>query len=116
MAYGAVIRFLASETRDREGRKVEMWWLHQPGGWGVEIIKPDSYGNKWSLVVEHDRYLTQELAGRAIGVSLVTIIQWVSNGVFRGLKQHTKRKVVLIPVREVERVARQRGVFSANGA
>ena len=72
------------------------------------MIKTDRFGQRWRLELSRRSNITTRVAAGVLGVTAMTVANWVRNGAFpHAIK---KRNVTLIPARDVERVARQRGI------
>jgi hypothetical protein len=75
---------------------------------GILVIKTDRFGQQWRLELSRRSNITVRVAAGVLGVTAMTVSNWVRGGVFPNA---VKRKgVTLIPARDVERVARQRGI------
>ena len=88
---------------------VYTWYAGQPDPFtGIIVIKTDRFGQKWELKIHRDSVVTIRVAAGLLGVTAMTVTNWISAGVFPRAKR--KNQVMVIPVREVERIARDRGL------
>jgi hypothetical protein len=108
---GSPERFPASEYPDQSGNIIECYWLqYGPRDWRLEFTKTDRYGIRWSTEVSSRDSVTQDMAARALGVSMQTMTQWVRQGRIES-RTHGPTGFVLIPVRDITRVARENGIL-----
>jgi hypothetical protein len=108
MAYSPPDPVLASIQR--QGRlKLEFYWVGYPGDRGAKVIKTDEHGVRWTLDVESNHWVTQRVAAGLLGVSVMTINNWVRQGKLGKLMK--RRGVSVISMRVLERIAEARGIF-----
>jgi hypothetical protein len=69
---------------------------------GVTITRRLDDGNKYVWRIPYNGVVTQAMAADILGVSLMTINNWVNSGLLRDIKQKTLASV--IPLREIKRV------------
>jgi hypothetical protein len=93
-----------------EGGDAEFWWLGAPGNREATVIKTDRFGQRWVLHVKSTHWVTQRVAAGLLDVTFMTITNWISEGKIT----HTKKRngVTVIPLKEVERIAEARGIFT----
>jgi hypothetical protein len=75
-----------------------------PGGLfqGVTLTRQLEDGKKYVWRIPHNGVVTQAMAADILGVSLMTVNNWVRSGAVRDIKQKTLASV--IPLREIKRV------------
>ena len=113
-----------------EGTDEEYWWHGEPGERGASVIKTDRFGQAWVLDVESTHWVTYRVAAGLLDVTVPTIHAWVRQGVITETKKryqtnfkltgeggidlkHPKRiGVSVIPLKEIERIAKERGFFT----
>jgi len=112
-----------ASTNDEE----DYWWHGEPGQRGAVVFKTDRFGQRWALDIERTHWVTQRVAAGLLNVTVMTVNNWIRDGKIKGAK---KRKVLgdlkakdgklsieklpsvsVIPLREVERLAEERGIF-----
>jgi hypothetical protein len=108
MSYPQPDNFMASSILDG-GQRMEFWWVGFAGKRGAKVVKVDEFGMRWTLDIESTHWVTQKVAAGLLKVSLMTVNKWVRDGSFRN--HATRRGVSVISLKEVEEVARQRGVY-----
>ena len=113
-----------------EGADEEYWWHGEPGERGASVIKTDRFGQAWVLDVKSTHWVTYRVAAGLLEVTVPTIHAWVGEGVITETKKryqtaykrtsdggidlkHPKRiGVSVIPLKEIERIAKERGLFT----
>src|SRR5712692_6118229 len=99
---------LASTLREG-GEQVDFWWVGFPGEGGAKVFKTDPHGMRWTLEVGSNHLVTQKVAAGLLRVSVMTINKWVREHKLG--KQMWRNGVSVIPMRVLEHVAEQRGIF-----
>ena len=74
---------------------------------GAMVIKTDRFGQRWMLLSDRDSDVTVRVAAGLLGVTPMTVTNWLKAGSFPGAR--TIHKAAVIPLRDIERVARARG-------
>jgi hypothetical protein len=112
-----------------EGTEEEYWWHGEPGKREASVIKTDRFGQQWVLNVKSTHWVTFRVAAGLLDVTVPTIHSWVKQGLISDMKKRdlgkiaivkeggvdvlrpTRAKVSVIPLKEVERIANERGDF-----
>jgi len=105
----------------------DFWWHGEPGQRGAVVFKTDRFGQRWALDVERTHWVTQRVAAGLLNVTVMTVGTWIRQGkikgakrrkvvgdlVFKGTKVSFKKEpsVSVIPLKEIERLAEERGIF-----
>ena len=100
--------YLASQETEA-GETTAYWWVGKTGEGGAVAQITDRHGMRWTLEAEPSSLVTQRVAAGLLRVSIMTVNKWVREGVFG--RQIKRDRVSVIPMREVQRMARNRGVF-----
>lgn len=100
--------FLASQAPSKDGDE-EYWWDGEPEKWEAMVFRTDRFGQKWALALDSGSWVTHRVAAGLLNVSVMTIHNWVRQGKFSGVK--SRKSVSVIPLREIARIAEERGVF-----
>ena len=94
------------------GETIIYEWVHMPEttvAWkGARVTRLDRFGQRWVLDIARSHLVTHRVAAGLLGVTPMTIYNWSKLGVFR--KQQTRNQVAVIPMSEIERIARERGL------
>lgn len=92
------------------GEKIEYcWYGGTPAPFeGILVIKTDRFGQQWRLQLSRRSNITVRVAAGVLGVTPMTVSNWLREGVFPNALK--RKNVTLIPMRDVERVARNRGI------
>lgn len=111
-----------------EGGDEEYWWIGTPGERGAVVFKTDRFGQRWTLDLDATHWVTQRVAAGLLGVSVMTVNNWIREGRITDSKRRkvdgstgrgesrttTPRRggsVSVIPLKTVERIAEERGMF-----
>ena len=115
MAYeigpGEKAKFVGGGTeRTPGGEKIEYAWYSGRLGphEGIVVIKTDRFGMRWRLELPRHANVTVRVAAGLLNVTPMTVSNWIRDGVFQGVLRG--KKAVMIPVRDIERVAKLRGI------
>lgn len=73
------------------------------------MIKTDRFGQRWELRLQRGSFVTVRVAAGLLDVTAMTVSNWLRTGVMREARAMGKGATV-IPLHEVERVARSRGI------
>lgn len=92
-----------------DGGDEEYWWTGEPGSRGAVVFKTDRFGQRWTLDIRATHWVTQRVAAGLLEVSAMTISNWIREGKITETKK--RKGVVVIALREVERIAEARGMF-----
>lgn len=86
------------------------WYSGQMGPHeGVVVIRTDRFGQRWRLELPRRGNVTFRVAAGLLNVTPVTVTNWHRAGLFpHAFKKN--RTLWLIPIRDVERVARKRNI------
>ena len=100
---------LAGTETTFTGEHIEYHWYSGGLGTleGAIVVKTDRFGQRWQLLLDRSSYLTVRVAAGMLGVTPMTVTNWVNAGVFPAARRINKATV--IPFRDVERAARDRG-------
>lgn len=100
---------LVGTERTLAGERIEYLWYSGGLGTleGAVVVKTDRFGQRWQLQLDRSSYLTVRVAAGMLGVTPMTVTNWVNAGVFPSARRI--KKATVIPFRDVERVARDRG-------
>ena len=99
-----------STERTAAGETLEYAWYSGDRGpfEGVVVTRTDRYGMRWKLELDRRSLVTVRVAAGLLGVTPMTIANWLKQRTY--FPNAAKRNgVVVIPLRDVERVARLRG-------
>ena len=101
-------RHISSETT-LAGERLDYGWYSGDRGpfEGALVEKTDRFGQRWRLEIGRSSYVTVRVAAGLLRVTPMTISNWLQAKKF----PHAKKKgnAVVIPLRDVESIARQRG-------
>lgn len=109
MAYSDPVQRIRSSVHADGGGTVEFWWMGFPGTWGAQVVKTDEHGMRWTLDATSTHWVTQRIAAGLLNVSVMTINRWVKDGVFG--KPVYRNGVSVVSMREVQRIAHERGLL-----
>jgi hypothetical protein len=98
------------EEKTASGEVLQYRWVAGSDAYftGVEVVKEDRFGQVWSLRAARDGAVTVRVAAGLLRVTPMTVSNWINAGVFPGV--YRVHDAIVIPVREVEQIARQRGI------
>ena len=84
------------------------WYAGDRGPFeGALVVRTDRFGQRWRLEISRGSYVTARVAAGLLAVTPVTVANWLKAGEFPNARK--KNNAVVIPLRDVERIARQRG-------
>ena len=101
---------VVSSEETAGGERLDYCWFAGARGpfEGVVVIRTDRFGQQWRLELPRGARVTGRVAAGLLRVTAMTVSNWIRAGVFPNI---TKRNgVTMIPLRDVERVARSRGI------
>lgn len=85
------------------------WYSGQMGPHeGVVVIRTDRFGQRWRLELPRRGNVTFRVAGGLLNVTAMTVTNWHRAGLFP--HAFKKKSVWLIPIRDVERMARDKNI------
>lgn len=92
------------------GELIEYGWYSGRMGphEGVVVIRTDRFGQRWRLELPRRANVTFRVAAGLLNVTTPTIANWQRAGVFP--HAFKKKNVMLIPIRDVERIARKKRI------
>ena len=92
------------------GEQLEyIWYSGSPGHFkGVIVVKTDRFGQRWQLQIGRGSFVTVRVAAGMLGVTPMTVTNWVRAGQFPNAK--TKNRATVVPFHDIERIARGRGL------
>ena len=101
---------LAGSEKTSTGEELEYWWFAGNVGFleGAIVVRIDRFGQRWQLQLDRASYVTVRVAAGLLDVTPMTVTNWLRSGVFPRAK--TISKATVIPLRDVERAARARGI------
>jgi hypothetical protein len=85
------------------------WYSGQMGPHeGVVVIRTDRFGQRWRLELPRRGNVTFRVAAGLLNVTPMTISNWHRAGVFP--HAFKKKNIMLIPIRDIERIARRKSI------